>query len=513
MHSKYNIKSWMIASVVIISILLVMALTIDMPEMLVDESFSSMQNLSFLMKKTVFRSDAYFFGGYFPIISEGKHGAVEIYLFSPFMYLGSNMLMGLRIGYLFWLALILFLTYYFASIIFNPFVAVATIIFLGLDFSFLNFAKMGSTYGLTMPLFSLAAMILFTFWYRRRKKIYFYIGAVLLAVGFQTRGYFIWQIMAIFVASLFAFSSLRKIGRGLFLVGSLIFLAVASPLLSYFINSRFFSFFSENIVIARYRESVHNNLDILHNLFTRLSHFNGNLAGPSFLGVTFRYVHPFFFWVCFCFLIFLILTKKNTFFSKNKIVFVLVLFFVTLFFSTFTLTVYYPGHLWILYPFIQIIMSVAIFESWKIATSRFAKLAVVLCLAIVLLLNALKCVEGFYGLIKEKQRISTCSVSDLTNWLLSKDIKRIVGFDLPMICGVRFFSKLQVSTNSFEFRPDASYIDDELKKGGAGRIFVVDSKNLVKFQVLLITLNKKASIIKQFNFIDGLPRFVIYILD
>ena len=111
--------------------ILILSWKINIPLNSADEVRPAIQIQRFLNNKSVTEhSNIILFGKYFPVTTDGKHGAAEVYLLMPFMFFGGNTIEALRLGYIFIVVLIIFFLYYFCTEFFNASVAKLSILFL-----------------------------------------------------------------------------------------------------------------------------------------------------------------------------------------------------------------------------------------------------------------------------------------------------------------------------------------------------------------------------------------------
>ena len=147
-------------------------------------------------------SEVVFLGRHFPLCIDPKHGALECYILLPFLLLGGATPEALRIGPLLFGAMTILFTFWFAGRIFNPYVGVIAAFLLAINGFFISIVKMGATCGFSMPIFSMASLLLFLKYSKNKKNMYYYLGMFILGLGFNIRGYFIWFIIALFFTGL-----------------------------------------------------------------------------------------------------------------------------------------------------------------------------------------------------------------------------------------------------------------------------------------------------------------------
>jgi len=90
----------------------------------------------------------------------------------------------------------------------------------------------------------------------------------------------------------------------------------------------------------------------------RFKHLDHLLKGINYVKPIVVEKFPiFFFLICLFFISYLVFGRKKTLLSKQKIIFIFTLFLLTFFMSTITITNYWKGHLFILIPYVQILIS------------------------------------------------------------------------------------------------------------------------------------------------------------
>jgi len=506
-----------------------------MPEIKHDEAYMGLKILK-LINNIPSVSDIDFLGKYLPTGSTHKHGAMEIYLLAPFIFFGDSTLESLRVGAVLWGILILLLTYYFCVSFFNPAVGLLSIIFLTTNNTFLSLVKIGGYCGFSMPIFTISALLSLFKWGETKKNLYFYIGMFLLGLGFNTQGYFIWFIIAFFISTFSMNSSFNKIKLKTLLSGLVFILLGSIPILYHYFKTHIFNFALQKIFISAHGI---NNLNIAKNLFVRFKQLNylffggilyhGRLCKNCNFAMIFTGI---FFAFCLFYLSYLIFIKRKTLFSKQKILFILSIVLLTFIISAVTFTTHRPGHLFILFPYIQIIMGIAIFEMSKDLGDRFKswKMIIILLVLMLVIVNTKVSLLEHKDLMKEKVRKSTCNVSILTSWLFKNRIYEPVVFNRLVEFGTEFYSNLEIDTYYLDSKMTFVYLDsskpfsgrnlvmeNEMLHSTSKKVFIFDvDKGLFSdleeyeaFIQLAKKLNKKIIVRKKFLYSDGKTRYLI----
>jgi len=453
------------------------------------------------------------FNKHFPIMSDIKHGATELYLLMPFMFLGGSSIEALRLGYIFLVVLVIISIYYFCKEFFNAEVAKLTLLLLAINDSFFVYFRQGATFGLTMPLFTITSLISFFKWHKTRNNIYLYLGLILLSLGFQAKGWFIWFIIALFITALFFYLPLRKMRLKTCVLATTIFGVSLFPILHYYYLANFNKFIMSYAVVS---DSGFNNSSILSNFLLRINQFN-TLVGGSFIFGKLSWVFPIaIFWLCFFILVLKVSLNKTLTFSRNRVIIILSLFFLTLFMSAFTFTDYKEGHLLILFPFIQIIMAIGIIEIWR-SKKKILRLGIILTMSLFLLINIFRYTE-FYRVTKQEWRRLACSnIANLSTWLIENKVHRVRIFNWHIACIVEFFGNTKIDANVFRSfpvtgAPDYAMIKDAKAKDVFVFTFPDDLKDLANFKRLASELSRKSLLLKEFYYCDGSRRLAIYTL-
>jgi len=225
--------------------------------------------------------------------------------------------------------------------------------------------------------------------------------------------------------------SYNKIRFKTILLGLAFMLLGSAPILYYFFKTGFFTNFAMKSIIVS-RNEVHN-LNIFGNLFTRFRHLSYVIEGSYYNCRGLKYGYNFgvlfsatFFWSCVLYLSYLIFIKRKTLFTRWRILFILSVSLLTFIMSTVTFTAHRPGHLFILFPYIQIIMGISLFEMGKHLGDRFKswKMVIILLVLMLVIVNTKVSLLRHKKLIVEKIHnpvyeydISTRDISMLTSWL------------------------------------------------------------------------------------------------
>jgi len=197
--------------------------------------------------------------------------------------------------------------------------------------------------------------------------------------------------------------------------------------------------------------------------------------------------------------------------------------------STVTFTGHAEEHLFILFPYIQIIMGIAIVEMGKNLVNRFKTWKIVIIL-LILMLVTISLLEH-KDLIREKVHKSTCHVSMLTSWLSKNRIYKPIVFNRSVEFKIELYSRLKIdplsllcqdncSIGSIEGRDtdiNFSLVFENLMSNSNSKLVYIfefsdvdyDLKTYKFFKQLAKKLNKEIIVRKEFLYSDGRTRYLI----
>jgi 4-amino-4-deoxy-L-arabinose transferase-like glycosyltransferase len=360
-----------------------------------------------------------------------RHGALELYLSFPFLFWNSNRIVSLRSATIFWGIVIIFLVYYFAVKLFNKAVGILAVLLLIINSNFINILRWGTVFGFTIPVFSLWSLLLFWKWHKTKKDFYFNLGMFMLGVGSNTRSWFIpWFIIPCSIIGIFYARDYKVKAKTI--ISGLFYLGIGlMPLIYYNLNSGNYlvRFIGDNLFVTNLGR---NNLHFMNNVLTRLSHLKMLIDKDIYTGQRISFFGAFSLSVfvgSISWLLYLIFSGRKTIFSKRRIIFLLFLTTLIFILSAFTLTNFYPGQLYILFPYLQLIIAVAAYEISMTFTHRFKKTLFLLVVSIFLFAEIGKILNS-YRFYKNRMEINKGSSNcDIANWISNRTDKRIVWFD------------------------------------------------------------------------------------
>jgi 4-amino-4-deoxy-L-arabinose transferase-like glycosyltransferase len=160
-------------------------------------------------------------------------------------------------------------------------------------------------------------------------------------------------------------------------------------------NGQLANFISRNLYIT---DNGTNNFQFIRNLLIRISHLGMLMNQDMYSGghsYLFRNFPLFFFIFTIISLFYFIFIRRKMIFSNRRCILILSVTLLTFIFSTFTFTAFYPGHLYILFPYPQIIMAVAIYTIIRFLKHRPLKILFSSAVVMLLVAEGGKCSESY----------------------------------------------------------------------------------------------------------------------
>jgi hypothetical protein len=290
--------------------------------------------------------------------------------------------------------------------------------------------RWGTTFGFTMPLFTLASLGLFWKFYETKQRLYLNLTMFALGLGLNTKGWFIWFIIAFFT-NIAIWGKYYRIKIRTILVSLCFMFLGILPIIYYAIRSRgqLASFILQNFYITNC--GINNSL-FIKNLLLRLSQLKMLINQDAYTGVQFQLVRnfPLFFFVFIIgWLLCLMIIWRKTIFLKPKVIFLLSLTLLTFIVSAFTFSEFRPGHLYIIFPYLQIIMAIAICEIINFLKYRGFKILFFLIILMFFTSEIEQCLKS-HRFYKNVLALNTGSSEyDIASWVSQKQYKRIVWCD------------------------------------------------------------------------------------
>jgi hypothetical protein len=358
----------------------------------------------------------------FPFMSTTRHGALELYLLFPFLRCCGNNIVALRMASIWWGIIIIILTYSLVSKFFNNKIGILSAALLVINSNFINFLRWGNVFGFTMPIFSLVCLGLFWKWYKTKKSLFFYLAMFALGLGVNAKGWFVWFVIALFI-SYVIHCRYYRIKIKTILIGFLFMVLSLLPIIccNFKHNGQLANFILCNWHITDYGID---NFQFIRNLLIRMGHFELLMNQDMYTGgyfYLFRNYPLIFFIFTIASLFYFHLYSKKMIFSNRRCVLILSVTLLTFILSTFTFTTFYPGHLYILFPYPQIIMAVVIYTIFRFLKPRLLKILFFLFVIMLIVAEVGKCLES-YRIYKNRMEINQgSSIYDLAAWISDRE--------------------------------------------------------------------------------------------
>lgn len=211
--------------------------------------------------------------------------------------------------------------------------------------------------------FSIAALLFFWKYLKTGKNRYIYLGMFFLGLGLNAKGFFIWFILGFILSTLFCYYNLlRKINYKVICLAIFAFFIGAFPVLYFYYDSNFI----HNAVYfgAHITPTGHNNLLILKNLALRLKQLHIVLGGNNWNECFPRNIPFFIFWISCIYIINLVIFEKTSL-NRKQILHIFLTFLLVTASSVYSFTTLHHTHWYMLMPYLQFIIAVAIVELFK----------------------------------------------------------------------------------------------------------------------------------------------------
>jgi len=484
--------------------------SLETPDINPDEAFIGRASLD-IINNVKIGGAVSFLGRWLPYAVTGHHGALEVYLFAPSIYLCGPTLKSLRIPTVVVGVIIILLCYIFTAMLFGSSVGFLACFLLAIDTAFIHYLKMGGVYGFTIPIFTLLSLILFFKWHITKKEIFLYLGMFCLGLGWNAKGWFIWFILAVFITALFLYIPRNRIKIREYLFGPLSFLLGAFPII-YQYSTGGLSIFSNHFVCT---VGGVNNFTFFSNLCVRIRELSHLLRGVYYEPPNAIFVASFFL-ISFFYLILQIFFAHTKKLTKNRIVYLVMISFLTFLFSTVTFTEHRPGHLLILYPYLQIIVAVAIFEAVAFLNHRRISILLIFLSIFYIMQHSISSYKRYESLKCESDKISTCNLYILTQWLMKNRADSLVTFYFTS-APIMFYSDLHMETDFNRLgREDKVDLKKAMFNSHGTKYYIFD-RQLDREMFAFFCKNAKESkrkIVKEkgFKLADGTVKYEVYSL-
>lgn len=350
------------------------------------------------------------FGYDWPVNSGRAYsGALQTYLSVPLFFMLGQNLFALRLLTILLGLFTIFLSYAVVLRWFNRPVAVIMSAFLVLQPCFILFTKIANN-DTVLNFLVMAALWCFTQWPARHRSWYLYAGAFIMGLGLWTKIIFVWPILAFFLAwVLFARDRFHFSARQYTGMAAAFCLGFLPQIYSLAASRGYLLRYLWECVSAPVGDPSRmniNNSNILGNLIWRWEQLCGLFGGQSFDMLVPFQEHPpsplfaILFAAAVIFLVEMVFLSRDPQ-VKKRVAAVLVIFGVLFGGTIFTLSSFRTMHVFLTVPFVQIILALFVYYSFRYAVPRMR--GVLRCTVLGMLLAALS--AAFIFMLAENVRI------------------------------------------------------------------------------------------------------------
>lgn len=439
-----------------------------------------------------------------------RHGALEAYLLAPFIFFLGNSLEAIRICPIIFGVLTIIALYYFGSLFFNWQIGLIAAMLFSFDYWFRTNIKLGGYLGFPMPFFSLLSLIFFTLYHKKKKSKYFYLALFFLACGLSCKGYFIYFLIGLVIASLICYFPYQCISASTFWKGALVLFISISPLLLFYKNAAIWQWMGNNAHITH--EGFVNNYNFIHNFILRLQQINGMI---TYNIEKFKLLPLMLFWFSVVFLLFSNLKHKSNIFKQKKY-FLSIMILGVIIASSFTFTCFHRAHLFILLPYKSLIIACAIFVFWDKYRNGVVRFFVFCFIAICIIFDVYSDVrqleyQPYYGIN------SYNNMKSILEWLSQRrNIKPIIinSFSCshwPLWQGIKFFSNHGVVPEHYRREPSEVLYEYSIRSYQQDSVFLFPyQKDIIDIKRIL---GDKDVSIMQYYYDKGITKYGLYNLS
>ncbi|MDD4909418.1 MAG: glycosyltransferase family 39 protein [Candidatus Omnitrophica bacterium] len=536
-------KDYLSLSLFLCVFFLLEAYQIHLPGLYADEAFPATGAVQVLKHVGPFLISKELFGMSLPIAFVPYMTCLESYILMPFFYLFGINVFVLRSVPILLGGLVLVFTYIFIRRIFNRTAAVIAVLLLMVNPEFLIGTKLGNDSGSMLQFMNMAAILCFYNWYRLKKDRHFFAAVFFWGAGLSIRPWFSWPINSIIIISIVFYryigkAVIAKLRSAKFIAGSLFGFASGAFLML------FYNFSSGFPIIGYMTKYIYatrcgvNNLAYLNNLMSRVAVFKNYLRGTFSLGnmggwnhrtpvehISADNLYPALFLISAAWLLLSSAANKGRFSRKGKL-FVLLFPLFILLQSPFTLSSLGGPHLFIIYPFIQVIIAVAFIEMLLIMKNK-VKIAAcfAVCVFLVPVFSEIKTAyRNNYAYIAGTGGTGNYSdaIYDLNRWLLEEGALDPVVLDWGIYHDLIFLSGGRISPVTFNFVESGDSKDVMMERlsniigGKQDKVYIFHSPKFTNryvyddFNGLVRHRGKRAIMLKEFSQRDGEKVFIVY---
>ncbi len=476
----------------------------------------------------------------FPVMANTPYiGAVESYLLVPFFLIFGINIFSLRFMPITIALVTVFFIYFFCKAWFGRRAAFVAVLLIITNPFFVFYSRIGLYREELFAMFFFWGG-LFCFWkyLERRKALYFCLGSFLFGLGLSTKIMFLWYIMGVAIAWLI----LRK--KKIFFPGMNL-RKMALALLSFFLGSFLLIFYNIKTGGVTFQLMWNylfhptpygiNNLSYLHNLAVRGEQFLRILQGgfedvkfwidPAFV-LSKDYLTPIVFMAGLVFIPFSLFFKngKYSLFSGKKVLFLYIVYLTVFLCSPFTMSFIWFAHLFILFPFPQIIMAIFFCSLLYIFRDKKPALFIIYFVISLSVLSGILTITRYHLAMKKSGGVGawSTSISVLAEYLYRNKIANSIALEWGFHHNVPFLTNDKVRPENVSAYPPkelaARFKDRFLKESPVYFITTTDTvvtnnEERARFELVKKTaeeLNKSLILNKVFFNRSGKPVYYLY---
>ena len=472
----------------------------------------------FLKHNVATNGDFYLFGRHLVLCNaDWKHGAIESYFMLPFILCKGTTIEAARIVAVLFGVAIIILTFFFGRQFFNVWAGIVAAILLATNTGFMQIIKLGGAFAFSIPFFSLLSLMLFKRYHEKRRAAYFYLGMLVVGLGFNTKGYFIWILCALALYAIAVYLPRYGASKKVLALGVLAFCVGAFPILYAYVKT---GYVKDLITKKPFIISTGgiNNLHFLHNLTVRIDSLNTFFLGYEFPNAiaNLRVLPVYAFWLSFIFLVIRLFVFKKTKFSHNAIFFLLFLTCGILLNSSYTFSRFYKEHEYVLFPYFLFIPAVAIIEAWQNKRKPARLFFIVLFLALLAYSNIEKDLMYHKIIVAQAQEEKDANIETLASFLIKNDLLRVLSIDRDVQFGLQYCSDLKIESTGLRRYSSADLpaaILKKIKNSEVGTVFVANLKSGYNYKLAesaAAQLQKRIIVIKEITSQNGNQEFLVF---
>ncbi|MBN1621208.1 MAG: glycosyltransferase family 39 protein [Endomicrobiales bacterium] len=400
------------------------------------------------------------------------HVGIEHLIYIPFIKIFGLSHNAVRIAGAFFSILTILFTFLFIRSFFNEIIAILTVILLSLHTPFIMGTKFSILTGSLMQCVITAILYLLWIWYKKGNILYFFVACFLIGFGLNTRIWHIWFIIALSIYAIMNLKDFKRkisiptkylaMGFGLLILG-------AMPLLYFNLTNNFETVqyilskiykSNQSFSLSLYIDSLLESLNLFKALL-KGKYLINHPVGRTFFSLFGNAFYPFALTAGLLWSFFALFYIKDAYSEKRKFIFIIfILIFIQTVVPCFDL---YPHHFFVLYPFVQILIALFIYDLFT-KFNKYVKIAALILFFslfsadIIITTNIYYCARkmGYQG-------HESGVIYKLKKWLNKKNPKHIVPLEGNITNMLLFLSKDNTRITKIRFaEPKLSF--DEFKK-------------------------------------------------